>query len=169
MIEVFDLSRATDLDKQKLPIKTINGVSPDSNGAVNIPLDYLPLRGGNISGSLTVQDKNVVRSVNGTTADAAGNVTISIPNYGTVAQSLGTQGYVKFANGLIIQWGTAKSTSVTFPTAFASACYSITHGRTTSNNWGTMPGFHTITKTGFQINDYEGISTYPIFWLAIGK
>lgn len=36
MIEVFDLSRATDLDKQKLPIKTINGVSPDSAGNIDV-------------------------------------------------------------------------------------------------------------------------------------
>jgi microcystin-dependent protein len=38
MIEVFDLSRATDLDKQKLPIKTVNGVMPDENGNISVPV-----------------------------------------------------------------------------------------------------------------------------------
>lgn len=39
--------------------------------------DYLPLAGGNITGNLTVQNKNVVRSVNDVNADASGNVTLS--------------------------------------------------------------------------------------------
>lgn len=36
--------------------------------------NYLPLAGGNITGNLTVQNKNVVRSVNGVNADKNGNV-----------------------------------------------------------------------------------------------
>lgn len=43
MIEVFDLSRATDLDKQKLPIKTVNGVMPDENGNINTALAAYPV------------------------------------------------------------------------------------------------------------------------------
>ena len=38
---------------------------------------YLPVSGGAVTGNVTVQGKNVVRSVNGTSADASGNVTIS--------------------------------------------------------------------------------------------
>lgn len=36
--------------------------------------DYLPLAGGNVTGNLSVQNKNVVRSVNGVNADVQGNV-----------------------------------------------------------------------------------------------
>lgn len=36
--------------------------------------DYLPLAGGNLTGNLTVQNKNVVRSVNGVDANEIGNV-----------------------------------------------------------------------------------------------
>lgn len=39
--------------------------------------DYLPLTGGNVTGNLSVQNKNVVRSVNGVNADTQGNVTVS--------------------------------------------------------------------------------------------
>ena len=58
MIEVFDLSRATDLDKQKLPIKTVNGVEPDAEGAVKIDVG--------------------VKTVNGAAPDEAGAVNIEI-------------------------------------------------------------------------------------------
>lgn len=50
----------------------------------NESVDYLPLAGGNVTGNLSVQNKNVVRSVNGVDADESGNVTISsscIPDY----------------------------------------------------------------------------------------
>ena len=43
----------------------------------------LPLSGGNVSGNLTVQGKNVVRSVNGTSADASGNVTLTVSASGS--------------------------------------------------------------------------------------
>lgn len=58
MIEVFDLSRATDLDKQKLPIKTVNGVKPDKTGAVVIDVG--------------------VKTVNGAAPDKNGAVNIKI-------------------------------------------------------------------------------------------
>ena len=46
----------------------------------------LPLSGGNVTGSLTVQNKPVVRSVNGTDANASGNVTLTKQN---IIDSLG--------------------------------------------------------------------------------
>lgn len=58
MIEVFDLSRATDLDKQKLPIQTVNGVEPDAEGDVKIDVG--------------------VKTVNGAAPDEAGAVNIEI-------------------------------------------------------------------------------------------
>ncbi|WP_405379557.1 hypothetical protein [Phascolarctobacterium sp.] len=54
-------------------------------------------------------------------------------NGGIVAQSLGTNGYVKFANGLILQWGKSTATSAytpivtfTYPLAM-STVYSVTY------------------------------------------
>lgn len=50
-------------------------------------------------------------------------------NGGIIAASLNTNGYVKFANGLILQWGEASgstaSPKTTFPIAFSSAVYRI--------------------------------------------
>ncbi len=53
---------------------------------------------------------------------------------GIVAASLTENGYAKFANGLILQWGTRTEPKVddwvcvttTFPITFASACFSVT-------------------------------------------
>jgi len=51
--------------------------------------DYLPLAGGNVTGNLTVQNKNLVRSVNGVNADANGNVLLIESG----------DNWVRFANG----------------------------------------------------------------------
>ena len=42
--------------------------------------DYLPLAGGNLTGNLTVQNKNVVRTINNVEADANGNIDIIVPD-----------------------------------------------------------------------------------------
>lgn len=42
--------------------------------------DYLPLNGGNLTGNLTVQNKNVVRTINNVEADANGNIDIIVPD-----------------------------------------------------------------------------------------
>lgn len=91
-------------------VTSVNGntgdVTPEQTGC-------LPLSGGNVTGNLTVQGKNVVRSLNGITADASGNVaistspTISSPSYilaeKTFSQFTGTQTYTYTMpqNGLV--------------------------------------------------------------------
>ena len=82
----------------------------------------LPLSGGNLSGNLTVQSKNVVRSVNGTFADANGNVTISaskqiIPSsqiQGVVLSVLGTytfqNAFLGYVNAFIDMNGSSTAT-----------------------------------------------------------
>lgn len=41
-------------------VKSVNNVNPDANGNVSLPLNYLPLSGGNITGGLTVGSKSVL-------------------------------------------------------------------------------------------------------------
>ena len=55
----------------------LNGKSSTSHNHDSV---YLKLSGGNITGNLTVQNKNVVRSVNGVNADVNGNVQIGFPS-----------------------------------------------------------------------------------------
>ena len=66
--------------------------------------NYLPLAGGNLTGNLTVQNKNVVRSVNGVNADAMGDVS-DIVERGS--------NYIRYANGIQICWGQLTKYTIT--------------------------------------------------------
>ena len=83
--------------------------------------------------------------------------------------SLTTNGYARFANGLIIQWGmvtmNADSFSVTFPIAFPTACSFGVAGLAITDGGTTSPA--TKTKVGMSGN-LNGSGTQPINWLAIG-
>lgn len=56
-------------------VRSVNGVKADENGNVEFH-DYLPLTGGNVTGNLTVQNKNVA------TEDFVNNLNIIRKNYG---------------------------------------------------------------------------------------
>ena len=58
------------------------GVTPDAakvNQLAEALGKFLPVSGGNVTGNLTVQGKNLVRSVNGTVADVNGDVAVHPP------------------------------------------------------------------------------------------
>ena len=94
-------------------------------------------------------------------------------NGGIIAASLNTNGYVKFANGLILQWGAWSgsyqvSSTVTFPLGF-NACYSVV----------LTPVYN---STGSDYNDFDahilsiGTANFKAWvnqaayrWIAIGK
>lgn len=77
-------------------------------------------------------------------------------------------GYVKFANGLIIQWGvvapTGSQTAVTYPTSFTQAPI-IVEG---SNAMGTNYGCTSVGSSGFILNASSTTSGKTFRWLAIG-
>ena len=52
---------------------------------------------------------------------------------GIVGGSLSQNGWVKFSNGLILQWGYGEG-SFTFPISFTEACYSVSLTRSTGNH-----------------------------------
>lgn len=94
----------------------------------------------------------------------------------TAAHTFNTySGYVKFGNGLIIQWGRASNTvsgslmSITFPTPFTEATsYSVTGSSTLAS--GTNQGHDfvsslTATNFKFQLNS----DMAPANWIAIGR
>lgn len=91
-------------------------------------------------------------------------------NNSITAQSLRTNGYVKFGNGLIIQWGiTAKATlSVTFPIPFPNNLLSIVQGDLYSDRGDRMTydekRINTRTNTGFTYNS----ASCERAWVAIG-
>ncbi len=91
-------------------------------------------------------------------------------NFNNGTSSVGSNGYSKLTNGVIIQWGyatgTAIPTTVSFPLAFPNACYSVsvTTDRSTSGASGHNHAYD-VTTTGFKaVMD----SPYDGWWIAIG-
>lgn len=91
-------------------------------------------------------------------------------NTGIVAALLEQNGYAKFANGLILQWGVSdKRTTVTFPIAFRQSCYTV---NCNGSAFGTSGGatsagisIKSLTLESFVISTWE---TAPYRWFALG-
>lgn len=100
----------------------------------------------------------------------------SIGGGGIVAQLLEQNGYVKFANGLILQWGssdkTNQDTTVTFPIAFG-VLYSVV--AVPKSSWflsGSNSNFGVKSQNNksFIANMYDSGNGYAGFnWCAFGK
>lgn len=96
----------------------------------------------------------------------------------TTFQSFGSNGYCKFSNGLIIQWGRnggmSKGTqvTVTFPTAFTTTNYSISGCATYSQGAGdkrsSWYGYPNSTSNFILGSRFEEYGNNTIYWIAIG-
>ena len=93
-------------------------------------------------------------------------------NNGIVAALLKQNGYIKFANGLILQWGYypgEKSHTIKFPLAF-NVIFAVTHSTINSGTIIMNIGIDSVTKTQFKTYDAVKNNQYdcPIYWIAIG-
>ena len=95
----------------------------------------------------------------------------SMPN-----SSIATNGYAELANGLYLQWGRATAVqagSITFPTAFPTAVFSINLTGVSSGAPSTGIGLNgSYSRTGFSydISSDEGSLQYSeIHWQAYGN
>lgn len=86
---------------------------------------------------------------------------------GIVAASLTENGYAKFANGLILQWGNARGrkdteNSTSFPIAFPSTCFTVL---LTPKRYIVSTGIISQSKTSFTWEaECENVS-----WIAVGN
>jgi hypothetical protein len=82
------------------------------------------------------------------------------------ALSAGTSGYQKLPSGLIIQWGTAGSTTITFPISFPTSCLSVIPQLTSYNSTGAFAGQYvavtSMSTTSFTMGQSGAV------WIAIG-
>lgn len=95
---------------------------------------------------------------------------------GIVGSSLSQNGWAKFSNGLILQWGVGNGTDgsnppwYNFPIAFPSECYQVVTNRK-DNGWGAKDGNSAgacdWNKT--QVRIYSNDGTVPVNYVAIGK
>lgn len=116
----------------------------------------LYFRGGN--GSNIVNDEVFTR--------VATEEDVSSAGYGIVAANLAQNGYVKFANGLILQWGYNSKGAVSFPLTFSMLFTPLV---TPQQKIGSIGGsyfyFSKLTNSGFSLAYGE----IPIYWIAIGR
>lgn len=115
--------------------------------------------------------------------DMSSNSATAVPSQQSVRAfaesdySHAANGYQKLPSGLILQWGKVSgvngSTVVNFPTAFTSACYSVTATNASYANTTGDKRDHeyvsTVTTTSFTMHEnYELSSSVDFYWFAIG-
>lgn len=128
----------------------------------------LYFRGGN--GSESVNDEGFTRVATETDVSAAG--------YGIISANLAQNGYVKFANGLILQWGvyttSTRNVTITLPIATSVTYVAIAVARTT-NSYGCTGSqccqyVSNVTNKTFQAGSFDAGNGYAGFWwVAIGE
>ena len=102
--------------------------------------------------------------------------TVKVPNSATAGTAVATaaiskagNGYVKFGNGILIQWGTGSmknaNTTITFPTAFGSVARisltKVTNSDGRTEDWWVK----SVTKTNFVVRSSE---TDGLHYIAVG-
>lgn len=132
------------------------------------PSGALYFRGGD--GSKIVNDKVFTR--------VATEEDVSSAGYGIVAANLAQNGYIKFANGLILQWGVyttgTRNVTITLPIA-TSVTYAVIAVARTPNSYGCTGSQNCqyvsyVTNKTFQAGSYDTGNGYAGFWwLSIGK
>ena len=89
-----------------------------------------------------------------------------------VAQNLGQNGYVKFSNGLILQWGTiavyANPKKYTFVIPFNETCFYCGGIPWCAPSAGYCGIAYTVSKTEFEMYYYRANSAVNVCWIAIG-
>ena len=94
-------------------------------------------------------------------------------NGGIIAASLAQNGYVKFANGLILQWGVITSNLpkdsnvvITYPVAFTTFASGVSQSIGVSSAWNFVQNDCSLTDITVQS---QGSVRSKCWWTAIGK
>lgn len=137
---------------------------------------------GTASGALTWGGTNIVRSVNGASANTNGEVTISVPSpkaYVTETYRSGSTWYRKWSDGFIEQGGTCTantSVTVTFPVAFASVvlnawvcAYGVSNDNAEYLKLSSTPTLTSlVARGGYTTPNVYGAIKATGYWYACG-
>lgn len=161
-----------------IPITLVNSLL--AMAGVTPSADKLPYFTGASSAGLTALSAFARTILDDTSAEAVRNTIGANANTcgGIVAQSLTQNGYVKWANGLIIQWGSYTESggwnSHNFPIIFTHNCFAVmTNLQTPTDNYTGGPGtsipcVKSITTSNF-ICSVNGGSGWRVKYIAIGN
>jgi len=124
-----------------------------------------------VSASESVE--GVLELATNTEALAGSDSTRAVTSAGLASsKNLATKGYYKLPGGLVIQWGTdgaLSPASITFDTAYATACLGVV--ATTTSNITRITATGSLTTTGFTLYKKTAAgadSTVGVFWIALG-
>ena len=123
---------------------------------------------GNTAASTTVS--GIVELATNAEALAGTDTTRAVTSAGLASNNdYSASGYQEFPGGLIIQWGTGTGgTTVTFPTAFPTACHSVVF---VASSTARIPAAKSKTTTTFvpeTRNDLGAVTTDAGLWIAMG-
>lgn len=156
-------------------------VTSDANGVVTVNSTNTTYSTGTASASgITKLYTGVGDNTDGSMTQKAIKAIVGTGG-GIIAASLAANGYIKFANGLILQWGVISSSTetwkaVTFPIAFPNNCFFavpinnfITDNADVSSDYPRLYGItaKNVSKTGCTI--FISGAWKNRAWLAIGK
>ena len=156
-----------------IPITLVNSLL--AMAGVTPSADKLPYFTGASSAGLTALSAFARTILDDTSAEAVRNTIGANASTcgGIVAQSLTKNGYVKWANGLIIQWGSAsgndsnRKNTTNFPISFSSTCFiaCITQNvDAEGDSYRNDARIMKISKSSFTWGTNNGKS----YWMAIG-
>ncbi len=187
------------LDGSKITGSITTGKIPASNVTGN----FEPSKINNLTSFIQNTSINAT-NINGLTQfvqnlipdDSGGGSSGGSNGDGITDKSLSANGYIKFGNGFIVQWGTdtpsgSAARTVTFPKAFSSKCFGIICTPFVTENYISAgsdriqanfvakvheisAGNHTsTTKFTYSLNfsdevTYSGISGLGVYYIAIG-
>lgn len=130
---------------------------------------------GNVSGGATTPSEVSILDEDDMASDSATSLATqqSIKAYIDGASSLGANGYVTLPIGLTLQWGSfsgSGSKSVTFPTAFTSACYNVQATLYNGGSEATVTFISVTSKSTTGASFFVDASNTPLggYWFAIG-
>lgn len=154
-----------------LGLGNTNGALPIANGGTGADNATSALRALGIIGAFTGVSVNGQKLTFNKKDGSTVSVNTQDTNNGIVAALLEQNGYVKFANGLILQWGFASSgvsVTINFPIAFSKKCFGV--WALASGSHGSIYAYATNTQTtkSVIIMANGGASAMDKYWLAIG-
>lgn len=153
-------------------VKSVNGIKPtNGNVTIDIPKPVIASEAEAKAGTNNTKFMTPLRVAQALAANLAAN------NGGIVSANLAQNGYVKFANGFIVQWGrTAEGNNLTtqYPIAFTSFCI-LGVAMCSSNAYAAESvfrngfGYTAKSLTSWTFRGVTGDAAYYCDYIAVGK
>lgn len=152
-------------------VLSVNAIKPNINGNVTIDIPK-PVIASEAEAEAGTNNTKFMTPLRVAQALAANNG-------GIVSANLAQNGYVKFANGLILQWGynsanlLAGNIVITFPTAYSKSVFSVVGVPTAALGSGDLAAYSitSVSQNNFTVVGdalTNGVKTSHIRWISVG-